>query len=92
MKSAFSRLAAFSPRADAPGHISEGAAGAWRTQLCCAPASFRRAYHNDTVLVRVAERFNISKPRDWYRLNRMAVIKEFSLDEEVTNSTHLAQL
>merc|ERR1712166_900319 len=47
------------------------------------PARCRRAYHNDTTLVRVAERFDISQPTDWYRLNRAAVAKEFPHDEEV---------
>ena len=42
------------------------------------PASCRRAYHNDTSLVRVADRFNIRSPREWHRLNRAAVIKEFT--------------
>ena len=47
------------------------------------PARCRRTYHNDTTLVRVAERFDISQPTDWYRLNRAAVVKEFPHDKEV---------
>ena len=47
------------------------------------PARFRRAYHNDVVFVRVVERFDISQPPDWYRLNRAAVVKEFPHDKEV---------
>ena len=47
------------------------------------PARCRRAYHNDVTLVRVAERFDISQPPDWYRLNRAAVVKEFPHDKEV---------
>ena len=47
------------------------------------PARCRRAYHNDKTLVRVAERFDISQPPDWYRLNRAAVLKEFPHDKEV---------
>merc|ERR1712166_1335708 len=47
------------------------------------PARCRRAYHNDTTLVRVAERFDISQPTDWYRLNRAAVVKESPHDKEV---------
>ena len=46
-------------------------------------ARCRRAYHNDAVLVHVAERFDISQPPDWYRLNRAAVVKEFPHDKEV---------
>ena len=46
-------------------------------------ASCRRAYHNDTALVRVAKRFDIREPRDWYRLNRATVVKEFPQDKEV---------
>merc|ERR1712166_817947 len=47
------------------------------------PARCRRAYHNDKTWVRVAERFDISQPTDWYRLNRAAVVKEFPHDKEV---------
>ena len=47
------------------------------------PGHYRRAYHNDATLVRVAERFDISQPTDWYRLNRAAVVKEFPHDKEV---------
>jgi len=55
-----------------------------RSALCrVQPARCRRAYHNDTTLVRVAERFDISQPADWYRLNRAAVLKEFPDDKEV---------
>ena len=55
-----------------------------RTALCrVLPARCRQAYHNDTTLVRVAERFEVRVPPDWYRLNRAAVIKEFPDDKEV---------
>ena len=47
------------------------------------PARCRRAYHNDTTLVRVAERFEVRVPPDWYRLNRSTVLKEFPHDKEV---------
>ena len=44
---------------------------------CC-----RRAYHNDTTLVRVAKRFEVRVPPGWYRLNRAAVVKEFPQDKD----------